>query len=123
MARKPAANLSVVGDAPAPAGPPPPKSLGAIGRSLWADIVSVYEFADRASYETLAQACAAADRAEACRVQIDADGELLKTKTGLRDHPLLRHEIASRSFVVRTLARLGLDLEPVRGGPGRPPGR
>jgi hypothetical protein len=34
-----------------------------------------------------------------------------------------RHRPGARSFVVRTLARLGLDLEPVRGGPGRPPGR
>ena len=36
--------------------------------------------------------------------------------------PLLKHELAARAFVVRTLARLGLDLEPVRAGPGRPPG-
>jgi len=28
---------------------------------------------------------------------------------------------AARAFVVRTLARLGLDLVPVRPGPGRPP--
>jgi hypothetical protein len=123
MARKASPALTVVGDAAATTGPPPPATLGAIGRSLWADIVSAYEFSDRGSYETLAQACAAADRAEACRVQIDKDGELLRTKTGFRDHPLLRHEIANRSFTVRTLARLGLDLEPIRGGPGRPPGR
>jgi hypothetical protein len=96
--------------------------LGPIGKSLWSDIVAAYEFSDRASYETLFQACSAADRAEKCRVQIDGDGELIKTKTGFREHPLLKHEIAARSFVVRTLARLGLDLEPVRFGPGRPPG-
>jgi hypothetical protein len=123
MAKKPTANLTVVGDAPVKAGFAPPPNLGAIGRSLWADIVSVYEFGDRASYETLAQACCAADRAESCRKQIDADGELIQTKMGWRDHPLLKHELAARSFVVRTLARLGLDLEPLRGGPGRPPGR
>jgi hypothetical protein len=40
----------------------------------------------------------------------------------MRDHSLIKHEIAARSFVVRTLARLGLDLEPVRAGPGRPAG-
>ena len=89
--------------------------------SLWTDITAAYEFSDRASYETLAQACAAADRAERCREQIDADGEMLRTKLGVRDHPLLKHEITARSFVVRTLARLGLDLEPVRAGAGRPP--
>jgi hypothetical protein len=111
---------------PAPSVEQPPRSpikLGPIGQSLWDDIVSSYEFSDRASYETLAQACSAADRAEKCREQIDVDGECIKVRGGgMRDHPLLKHEITARSFVCRTLARLGLDLEPVR-GMGRPPGR
>jgi hypothetical protein len=33
----------------------------------------------------------------------------------------LRAELANRAFVVRSLARLGLDVEPVR-PMGRPPG-
>jgi hypothetical protein len=89
---------------------------------LWTDITAAYEFSDRGSYETLFQACAAADRAERCRVAIDRDGEMIRTRTGEREHPLLKAEMAARGFVVRTLARLGLDLEPVRPGPGRPPG-
>jgi hypothetical protein len=90
--------------------------------SLWTDITAAYELNDRASSEALFQACCAADRAAACRVQIDQDGEVIKGKGGVRDHPLLKHELAARAFVVRTLGRLGLDLEPVRAGPGRPPG-
>jgi hypothetical protein len=54
-------------------------------------------------------------------VQIDKDGEILRAKGTVREHPLLKAEIACRAFVVRTLGRLGLDLEPVRAGPGRPP--
>nr|WP_210328497.1 hypothetical protein [Mesorhizobium amorphae] len=55
--------------------------------------------------------------------QIDADGAVLRVKGGgLKDHPALKHEIAARSLCIRTLARLGLDLEPLRSGPGRPPG-
>jgi hypothetical protein len=123
MPRRTSPKLTVI---PAPSVEQPPRSpikLGPIGQSLWDDIVSSYEFSDRASYETLAQACSAADRAERCREAIDADGEVVKVRGGgLRDHPLLKHEITARSFVVRTLARLGLDLEPVR-GMGRPPGR
>jgi hypothetical protein len=122
MARRSGSNLTVVGSAAVPKPPTPPGKLGATGASLWKDITSAYEFGDRASYEALYQACAAADRAETCRKQIDADGEVIRGKTGLRDHPLLKHEIAARAFVVRTLGRLGLDLEPVRSGPGRPPG-
>jgi hypothetical protein len=122
MARKPAPYLSAV--SPEPGGSVQPScKLGPIGMSLWRDVLGAYEFSDRASYETLAQACAAADRAERCRAQIDEDGELLRMRSGaVKDHPLLKHELAARSFVVRSLSRLGLDLEPVRAGPGRPPG-
>jgi phage terminase small subunit len=122
MPRSSKPKLAIVGSQPASAGPPPPAHLGAIGADLWRDVVRAYEFEDRASYETLAQACAAADRAARCAEQIDKDGEMIGTKTGVRDHPLLKHELAARSFVCRTLARLGLDLEPVRSGPGRPAG-
>ena len=45
---------------------------------------------------------------------------VLRTKSGIREHPALRCELASRSFCVRTLARLGLDYEPVK-AVGRPP--
>jgi hypothetical protein len=114
--------LAVVGAKAPDIEPKPPCDLGEVGLSLWRDIVTAYEFDDRGSYETLAQACAAADRAAACAAQIEKDGVLIRTKGGMRDHPLIKHEIAARSFVVRTLARLGLDLEPVRAGPGRPAG-
>jgi hypothetical protein len=115
-------NLKVVPPAPEPAAVDPPGELGVVGMSLWRDIVSSYEFNDRGSYETLFQACAAADRAANLRALIDEDGEVIRTKVGIKDHPGLKHEIANRSFVVRTLSRLGLDLEPLRSGPGRPPG-
>jgi hypothetical protein len=124
MARRPRPDLKVIPAAPASNTPMPPSKLGAVGLSLWNDITGSYEFADRASFEMLFQACAAADRAAQLRALIDEQGEVLALRNGLlRDHPALKHEIACRSFVVRTLARLGLDLEPVRAGPGRPPGR
>jgi hypothetical protein len=123
MPRKPPSpKLTVVAQHPVATPPEPPCKLGPAGLSLWNDILAGYEFADRASYETLAQACASADRAAEMAAQIDADGVAIRTKIGLRDHPLLKHELASRAFVVRALARLGLDLEPVRAGPGRPGG-
>ena len=65
------------------------------------------------------QACASADRAESLRAQIDQEGEILVTKQGRRDNPLLKHELGARNFVCRTLLRLGLAVEPIR-GPGRP---
>jgi hypothetical protein len=47
---------------------------------------------------------------------------VIETKAGvLREHPLIPHELAARAFAVRALAKLGLDLEPMRTSPGRPP--
>src|SRR5262245_30206843 len=98
----------------------PPSSLGEPGRSLWNRIMAAYEISDEGGLELLFQACAAADRAEALRMLVERDGEILSTKHGLKDHPALKHELAARSFVCRTLIRLGLDVEPLRAGVGRP---
>jgi hypothetical protein len=115
--------LRVLQSHPGPTAPAPPPELGPTGLSLWHDILAAYEFGDRASIETLAQCCHAADRAARCRRAIDEDGELIRGRNGLREHPLLRTEIANRSFLVRTLQKLGLDLEPTHQTPGRPAGQ
>ena len=100
----------------------PPTTLGETGATLWRSIMAEYEIADSGGLVLLEQACSAADRARECSEIIAADGPMVSTKYGPKDHPLLRHELAARSFVVRTIGRLGLDVEPVRSGPGRPPG-
>jgi hypothetical protein len=119
MAKKPP--LALVPDQP-PAGPQPPRNLGGHGRSLWDRIQREYDVTDCGGIEMLALAAQALDRAEACREQIDRDGEMIRTKGGARENPLLKSELASRAFVVRTLARLGLNFEPVRPTVGRPGG-
>jgi hypothetical protein len=52
--------------------------------------------------------------------QIDRDGEVVRHRGGVKEHPALKIELAARSFVVRTLQRLGLNYEPVRAKAGRP---
>jgi hypothetical protein len=99
----------------------PPRKLGRHGMALWQRITNEYGVEDAGGVEMLAQGCAALDRAEACGAQIEKDGEMLRTKTGLKEHPLLKHELAARSFVVRTLQRLGLDVEAIK-PIGRPAG-
>ena len=97
MARKPTApKLSVVAPVPAPEHPAPPGKLGETGLALWRSVVESYEFSDPGSTQILYQACRSADRAEACREIIDTDGELMRTKTGARSHPLLRDELNNR---------------------------
>jgi len=102
--------------------PPPdaPKGLKLAGRALWAKIHREFVIYDAAGQEMLRQACAAADRAEECRLQVDREGLTVRMSGGgMRDHPLLRHEETARFFIVKTLHQLG--LEPVQ-GVGRPSG-
>ena len=90
--------------------------------SLWARINTEYSIEDAGGRELLTLACQQLDRAEALRQQIDAEGEVVQTRNGPKDHPALRHELAARAFVAKTLLRLGLNVEPVRPQPGRPAG-
>lgn len=121
MPKKP--TLTVV-DPKNPTLPPPPANLGKAGGKVWQSIMSEYRIDDAGGCETLLQICLAADRADECAAEIAADGgPVIRTKHGLlKDHPLLKHELAARSFVVRSLHRLNLDVTPARAIVGRPPG-
>jgi hypothetical protein len=105
---------------PAATASQPPRTLGDPGLSLWNRIMSEYRIEDCGGLEMLAQACQALDRAETLRSEIERDGEVLRLQGTVRDHPALKHELANRAFVVRTLVRLGLNFEPVKPSVGRP---
>lgn len=99
-----------------------PASLGKAGAKLWQSIQQEYRIDDAGGSEMLLQICSTADRAAEYAAIIDAEGPMISTKHGLKEHPLVKHELAARSFVVRSLHRLGLDIEPTRNVVGRPPG-
>src|SRR5262249_41494485 len=101
--------------------PVPSRHLDPPGRAVFDSIMRDYAITDVCGTEFLTIACEALDRAEGLRATIVRDGEMIKTRNGtLKPHPLLRAELASRAFYIRTLARLGLDTEPTRPNPGRP---
>jgi hypothetical protein len=100
----------------------PPANLGPAGTGLWRSIMSEYDVSDAGGQALLEQAAFAYERAERLRIEIDRDGEIVRGRTGMREHPGLRGELAARAFVCRTLQRLGINLEAVRMAPGRPPG-
>jgi hypothetical protein len=83
-------------------------------------VQSEYGIQDSGGLEMLQQACSALDLAENLRSEIALDGPVIRTRGTVRDHPALKHELACRAFVVRTLARLGLNFEAVK-SVGRPP--
>ena len=75
---------------------------------------SAYRIDDVGGIELLAQVCAAQDRVEALAEAINRDGETLHTRNGPKAHPALRDELACRAFIVRTLERLGLNVETIK---------
>jgi hypothetical protein len=102
---------------------PPPPGLGPAGIKFWHDIMTEYDISDLGGQAVLEQCAFAYERAERLRAEIDAAGEIIVGRNGPREHPLLRAEMAARSFIVRALQRLGLNFEPVKPMPGRPPKR
>jgi phage terminase small subunit len=119
MGKKPALKL-VRATGPDPNAPP--SNLREPGAKLWRAVMSEYDVQDAGGLAMLAQACEACDRLEALAEHIRNDGEIVRTKAGPKDHPALKHELANRAFIVRTLSRLGLDVEAIK-PMGRLPGR
>jgi hypothetical protein len=101
--------------------PKPPRKLGEHGMALWRSVHAEYDIEDVGGIELLTQAAQALDRAEALAACIEHDGEVYKSRAGPKAHPAVKDELACRAFVVRTLQKLGLNLEQVK-SVGRPPG-
>jgi hypothetical protein len=90
--------------------------------ALWQAVQIEYGIQDRGGIEMLLVGCQALDRAERLRVQIDADGEVIRLRNGaVRAHPAIRDETGCRAQVMRALEKLGLNYEVVK-AVGRPPG-
>jgi hypothetical protein len=114
--KKPA--FSVV--SPDATGIPPPRPLLPDGRALWDAVMKEYAIRDAGGLELLCEAAQALDRAQELAGAIAADGAIIYGKSGPRAHPGVKDELACRAFVVRTLERLGLNIEALKPGPGRP---
>jgi hypothetical protein len=98
----------------------PSRPLGKHGQALWQSIVTEYGIEDAGGVEMLTLACQALDRAEELATAIKEDGAVIRTRGIVKEHPGIKAELANRSFVVRTLQRLGLDVEALK-SVGRPP--
>jgi hypothetical protein len=121
MTKKPLKPSLKIVTSSTPTGPQPPRKLGRHGMDLWCTVTSEYNISDAGGIEILALACQALDRAEEMAAAIDKDGTTIMMKSGLREHPLLKSELANRAFIARNLQRLGLNIETVK-PIGRPPG-
>jgi hypothetical protein len=100
----------------------PPRPLGDAGLALWRAVTSEYSIRDAGGIQTLCLACEALDRAEQIHRCIDMDGLMVDVGGTHRENPLLKHELANRAYVSRSLQNLGLDIgdNQVRPHAGRP---
>ena len=99
---------------------PPPRTLGPHGTALWNAIQIEYGIRDTGGRELLVQACGALDLVEALGGAIERDGAIVYGRAGPKAHPAVKDQIAGRAFIVRTLEKLGLNVEAIKSGPGRP---
>jgi hypothetical protein len=111
-------NLSLIKQSATP--PESPVKFGKAGNTLWQNIQTAYAVDDIGGIELLTQACHTADRVEALAAQINADGEVVATRNGMKEHPGLRAEASGRAFICRVIQKLGINTEPIR-PVGRPP--
>ena len=100
--------------------PAPPRKLGPPGMALWSRVQAEYGIADVGGVETLTQICQALDDVESLTEAVERDGRTIRTRTGVKAHPALRDILAGRAFIVRSIAKLGISLEPIKpvGRPG-----
>jgi len=119
MGKKPP--LTLVQGATVAVLPEPPACLGEAGCALWRSIQAQYGICDAGGLAILEQVCGASDRIAEYRAIINEQGAVIVTKSGIKEHPLVKSEIATRALIGRLISRLGLDIEALRPTPGRPP--
>ncbi|MDP3715283.1 MAG: hypothetical protein Q8R21_02625 [Burkholderiales bacterium] len=97
----------------------PPDYLVDPERSLWIRLQRDYGLTDAPALVLLEQLCRNLSLARECRERVEADGKV--TANG-REHPLLKVWRDAEKQASSALKSLNFDLEPLRDGPGRPPG-
>ena len=102
----------------------PPKHLSREAKTWWRRLLEEYAIDDEAGLLTLLIAMEAFDRMREAQALVGQEGATILDRFGqLKSNPMLVVERDSRGQMLQALRSLNLDLEPLRDGPGRPPGR
>jgi P27 family predicted phage terminase small subunit len=103
--------------------PKPPKRLSTEGKAWWRKLVAEYGIEDQAGLLLLQTALEAFDRMRDAQRVVAAEGMTTTDRFGqIKAHGLLTVERDNRAQMLSALRQLNLDIEPLRDGPGRPPG-
>jgi phage terminase small subunit len=101
-----------------------PQHLKPDGAKFWRSIVDEYSVQDSAGLALVTTAAECMDRMRAAQAAIATHGEVVIDRYGApKLNPASVLEKDSRNGLLAALKALNLDLEPLRDGPGRPPGR
>lgn len=102
----------------------PPKRLSREAQDWWRRLQEEYGIEDEAGRLLLMTAMESFDRMRLAQNAVKRTGATCRDRFGqLKAHPLLTVERDARAQMLAALKALNLDLEPLRDGPGRPPGR
>ena len=99
---------------------PKPKLKSAASKYLWESVSENYDLEDH-HLALLSGACVSLDRAEAAAAILDREGLTVETAHGCKAHPCCNIERDARNLFAKYLRQLGLDVEEITRGPGRPP--
>jgi phage terminase small subunit len=105
--------------------PTPPSHLSDASKATWGQITRDYAMhGDAVGLGLLETALTAWDRAEEARLEIAKEKIQVPDRySNMKPHPLLKIQAAFMAEYRAAIKQLHFDLEPLRPGPGRPPGR
>jgi P27 family predicted phage terminase small subunit len=104
--------------------PRPPKALSTPAKRWWSEIQNEFGIEDPGGILILTAAAEAFDRTRQADAMIKAEGLTTTDRFGQKkSHPAVNIARDARAQMLAAIKQLRLDLEPVRDGPGRPPGR
>jgi P27 family predicted phage terminase small subunit len=104
--------------------PKAPKTLSREARSWWTRLQKEYSLDDEAARFLLETALTAFDRMRQAQQAIAENGVTVRDKWDqLKINPAVNAERDARSGMLAAFKALNLDVEPLRDGVGRPPGR
>lgn len=108
----------------APRRPPVPPGLSPEARRFFRDVSTEYAVTDPGGLRLLRTASEALDLMRAAQAVVARDGLTTTDRYGaVRAHPMLAVVRDSRTAMLAAIRQMGLDIEPLQPGPGRPPGR
>src|SRR5262245_16408183 len=106
-----------------PTKPRPPAGLSKAAKEFWTDVRDEYQISDAGGLRVLEIAARAFARLDEARRLLDREGLVIRDRWNQpKPHPAAQVERDARSGLLRALASLHLDVEPVQNRLGRPGG-